>query len=125
MSEVPPSASGSRLGALLRVRAFRPVPGLLLLVLILPWLPGAAWQPQFTTRRTLSEVELALLITGCGCVSYWSVLLLERVGLLHSSRSMGMREPSEAELSIATALVRFLCLVMVYAGPLLLLRGRD
>jgi hypothetical protein len=121
MSEFPPSASRSQLWALLRLRALWPVPGLLLLLLILPWLPPSAWQPQFTTRRTLSEAELALLITGCGCVSYWVVLLLERVGLLRTSRSMGMREPSEAELSIAAALLRFLCLAMVYAGPLLLL----
>lgn len=125
MSEPARDASWSRYWALLRLPALWPVPGLLLLVLILPWLPDAAWQPQFTTRRTLSEAELALVITGSGCVSYWCVLLLGRLGILPSSRSWGMREPSEAELSIAMAGVRLLCLLMVYAGPLLLLRGRP
>jgi hypothetical protein len=122
MSEFPPSASRRWLWTLLRLRALWPLPGLLLLLLILPWLPAAAWQPQFTTRRTLSEAELALVISGSGCVCYWLVLLLERAGLLRSSRSIGMREPSEAELSIAAWGVRFMCLAMAYAGPLLLLR---
>lgn len=124
MLTTPPGTPRSRLATLLRSRPLWPAPGLLLLLLTLAWLPEAAWQPHFVPRRTLSDAELGLAITGSGCLAYWLLLLLEQTGLLHSSRSWGMREPSEAELTIAAAGVRCLCLAMVYAGPLLLW-GRD
>jgi hypothetical protein len=107
--------------ALLSVRALWPLPALLLLVVMLPFVPADAWQAQHTTRRTLSRVELALLITGAGCACYWLVLVLSGKGLLYSSRSWGMREPSDGELMLAEAGLPFLCLLMAYAGPVLLI----
>lgn len=107
--------------ALLRVRALWPVPALLLLAVTLPFLPPEAWREQFTTRRMLSKTELALLCTGLCSALYWLVLLLGRLGLLHSSRSWGMREPSDAEQALAAAGLRLVCLLGVYAGPIALL----
>jgi hypothetical protein len=109
--------------ALLRVPALWPMPGLLLLALTLPFLPQEAWQPQFTTHRVLSKAEFVLV---CSCVSaflYWLVLLLGRLGLLHTTRSWGMREPSNAEQALAAAALRWLCLLGVYVGPIALLAG--
>lgn len=112
------------LGALLKLRVLWPLPGLLLLGLLLPFLPPEAWRPQFTTRRTLSKAELALLCSGLSCLCYWLVLWLAHLGLLHSSRSWGMREPSEMELAIVALGLRFMCLLGVYSGPLMLIWGR-
>lgn len=106
---------------LLRVRALWPVPALLLLALLLPFASAEAWQAQYTTRRTLSRAELAMVITGAGSFCYWLVLVLSGKGLLYSSRSWYMREPSEGELALAEASLRLLCLLMAYVGPALLL----
>lgn len=109
------------LWALLRVRALWPLPGLVLLALTLPFLPEEAWREQFTTRRTLSKAELALVCTAASCILYWLMLLLDRLGLTHTSRSWGMREPSDMELAIVAVAMRGLCLVGVYIGPVVLL----
>jgi hypothetical protein len=121
MTDTPPAALRDWIWALLRVRALWPLPGLLLLAVTLPFLPEDAWRAQFTTRRTLSKAELAMLSTGVSCAMYWLVLLLGHLGLLHSSRSWGMREPSDAEQTLAAAGVRFVCLLGIYAGPIALL----
>ncbi len=107
--------------ALLRVRALWPLPALLLLVLLLPFVAAEAWQAQYSTRRTLSRAELAMVITGAGCIGYWLVLVLSGKGLFYSSRSWNMREPSDGELALVEAGLRLLCLLMAYAGPALLL----
>jgi hypothetical protein len=121
-SERPGTAHArSWLWALVRVRALWPLPALLLLALMLPFVPADAWRAQYTTRRMLSRAELALLITGTGCVCYWLVLLLSGKGLLYSSRSWGMREPSDGELALVETGLRFLCLLITYAGPALLI----
>jgi hypothetical protein len=112
------------LWALLKLRAAWPVPGLILLAVLLPFLPLEAWRPQFTTRRTLSKAELAILISGLCCVMYWLVLLLGRLGLLNTRRGWGMKEPSEMELAMVEAGLRWACLIAVYLGPLMLIWKR-
>jgi hypothetical protein len=107
--------------ALVHVRALWPLPALLLLALLLPFAGDEAWQAQYNTRRTLARAELAMVITGAGCICYWLVLVLSGKGLLYSSRSWNMRDPSEGELALAEAGLRLLCLLMAYAGPALLI----
>lgn len=109
------------LAALVRVRALWPLPAPLLLVLLLPLAPAEAWQAQYTVHRTLSRAELAIVITGAGCICYWLLLVLSGKGLLYSSRSWHMREASAGELALAEAGLRLVCLLMAYAGPSLLL----
>jgi hypothetical protein len=108
--------------ALLRLPPFRPLPALILVLVLWPFLPEAALQPQMTTRRTLALAELALVLSCAGTVLYWVTLYLSQLGILHIGRgTRGMRDPSEAELAIADLATRGLCLLMVYAGPALLL----
>lgn len=109
--------------ALIKLRAFRPLPSLLLLLVLLPLLPASAWQNPMTTRRTMSIAELALALTCAGTLLYWLTLYLSHVGLLsfRSNRSFGMREASESELALADLATRALCLLMAYAGPVVLI----
>ena len=125
MDEHEPRPPGrDRLWTLLRVRALWPLPALLLLLALLPFLPEAAWQAQYTTRRTLSKAEAAMLLSGVGCVMYWLTLVLGRRGLLYTPRSWGMREPSEGEQALAEAGLRLMCLFLTYLGPALLIWSR-
>lgn len=109
------------LWAMARIRALWPLPGVLLLVLVLPFLPEQAWRPQFTTRRVLSRAELALVLSAAGCVLYWLLLLLRNRGFLHTTRSWAMREPSEGEQALVEAGLRLVCLFLVYLAPALLI----
>lgn len=115
---------GDWLWALARLRPLWPLPALIVLIALLPFLPAEAWQPQYTTRRTLSKAETAMLISGLSCVMYWLVLVLGRQGLTYTRRSWGMREPSEAELVLVEAGLRFMCLFTTYLGPVLLIWAR-
>jgi hypothetical protein len=112
------------LWALLRVRALWPLPGVLLLLALLPFLPDQAWRPQYTTRRTLSKAELAMVLSAAGCVLYWLLLLLGSKGFLHTTRSWAMREPSDGEQALAEAGLRLVCLVLIYLAPALLIWSR-
>jgi hypothetical protein len=114
---------GAWVGALLRLRALWPLPGVLLLLLALPFVPDEAWREQFTTRRTLSRAELSIIISAVGSVFYWLVLVLSRRGLLYTGRRYGMREPTEAELQLVDLGLRLMCLLITYAAPVLLIWG--
>ena len=113
------------LRALARLRPLWPLPALLVLALVLPFSP-ALWVAPITMRKTLSQAELALLCSGVGTLSYWLVLLLSHFDLLHhgGSRMHGMREPSPAEQRLVELGLRWLCLLMAYGGPALLLLAR-
>jgi hypothetical protein len=106
--------------ALAGVRALWPLPALLFLGLVLPFSPGL-WVLQFRSRRVWSVAELALVCSCAGTLLYWLMLLLSRAGLLGKGRTLGMREPSDLELRIVEVATLGLCLLMAYAGPLLVL----
>lgn len=109
--------------ALLRLRPLWPLPALLFLALVLPFAPDEVWRSTMSRRRQWSLAELTLVMSGLGTLLYWLTLYLSRAGLLNvGSRSRWMmREPTEAELAILDAGLRFMCLLMAYSGPLLLL----
>lgn len=109
--------------ALLRLRPLWPLPALLFLALVLPFAPDEVWRSTISRRRQWSLGELTLVMSGLGTLLYWLTLYLSHVGLLNAgSRSRWMtREPSEAELAILDVGLRFMCLLIAYSGPLLLL----
>ncbi|HEX6244751.1 MAG TPA: hypothetical protein VFZ61_27720 [Polyangiales bacterium] len=119
----PRLTARDRLWTLMRARALWPLPALLLLMALLPFLPEEAWRAPYTTRRTLSRAELAMVLSGVGCALYWLVLVLGGKGLLYTPRSWAMREPSEGEQALAEAGLRLLCLTLTYLGPALLIWG--
>jgi hypothetical protein len=111
------------LWALARLRPLWPLPALLFLALVLPFAPDEVWRSTMSRRRQWSLGELTLVMSGLGTLLYWLTLFLSQAGLLNvgSRTRWMMREPSEAELAILDACLRFMCLLMAYSGPLLLL----
>lgn len=105
---------------IIRLRVAWAVPAWLLLLVALWLAPSDAWRAQTSARRTWSLAELSIVITIAGNVLYWLALYLSHMGVLDLGRSHGMREPSETERKLADAALRWLCLLMTYGGPLLL-----
>jgi hypothetical protein len=110
------------LWALARLRPLWPLPALLFLGLVLPFSP-ALWVAPITARKNWSVAELSLACSAAGTLLYWLVLLLSHFGLVHTggSRMQGMREPSAGELRLAELGLRWICLLLAYGGPLLVL----
>ena len=110
------------LWALARLRPLWPLPALLFLALVLPFSP-ALWVAPLSARKTWSMAELSLVCSGAGVLLYWLVLLLSHFDLLHlsGSRMQWMREPSAAELRLVRVGLRWICLLLAYAGPVLVL----